>query len=239
VQSFASRLADQRRAARTGPATERAPLAVVGAGFGRTGTMSLKIALETLGFAPCYHMTELVNNPSHAGLWAAAGRGEPVDWAALFARYRATVDWPGCHYYRELMAAFPAAKVILTVRDPERWYDSVANTLYSLKTATDSYLAGRGAQAGTRPVVGYQNRIWDETFGGRFSDRQHAIEVFQRHNREVVDYVPSDRLLVYELGQGWQPLCALLGVSLPDEPFPHVNDTESFRDYNRDQLRPA
>jgi hypothetical protein len=238
VQSFAARLADQRRAAQDEPLAERAPLAVIGAGFGRTGTMSLKIALERLGFGPCYHMTEMVNNPSHAGLWSAAGRGEPVDWAALFGRYRATVDWPACHYYRELMAAFPAAKVILTVRDSERWYDSVANTLYSLKTATDSYLAGRG-QAGPRPPVVYQNRIWDETFSGRFTDRQYAIEVFQRHNREVMDYVPPDRLLVYELEQGWQPLCDLLGVQPPDETFPHVNDTRAFRDYNRAQLRPA
>lgn len=245
MQSFASRLGQQRRgsagatAARPSGIDERPPaLNVIGAGFGRTGTMSLKIAVEQLGLGPCYHMTEMVKNPSHPGLWSAAARGEPVDWSRLFARYRATVDWPGCHFYRELMAEFPAAKVILTIRDPDAWYDSVANTLYSLKTATDSRQAARGAGAnGPKPL--YENRIWTETFSGRFEDRRHAIEVFQRHNAEVRRTVPPDRLLVYQVSQGWQPLCDFLGVGQPELPFPRVNDTGAFRDYNRAELRPG
>lgn len=237
MQSFASRLRDQRAGQTpTRPAaTARQPLAVIGAGFGRTGTMSLKIALEKLGLGPCYHMTEMVKNPTHPALWAAAGRGEPVDWAALFGRYRATVDWPGCLYYRELMQAYPAAKVILTVRDADSWYDSVANTLYSLKTATDSQRAARG---GAEPVI-YSNRIWDDLFGGRFSDRQHTIDVYLRHNAEVARAVPPDRLLVYQVSEGWPPLCAFLGLAAPEQPFPRVNDTRAFRDYNRVQLGPA
>lgn len=240
MQSFASRLRDQRagrapQSAQRPAGTAGQALAVIGAGFGRTGTMSLKIALEKLGMSPCYHMTEMVKNPAHPALWAAAGRGEPVDWAALFGRYRATVDWPGCLYYRELMEFYPAAKVVLTVRDADSWYDSVAHTLYSLKNATDSRRAARGDQ---QPVI-YANRIWDELFGGRFSDRQHTIDVYLRHNAEVVRTVPPDRLLVYQVSEGWPPLCALLGLEAPAQPFPRVNDTQAFRDYNRAQLGPA
>jgi hypothetical protein len=234
VHSFASRLRSQRAGGTPVPDL-RQPLAVIGAGFGRTGTMSLKIALETLGLKPCYHMTEMVKNPTHPALWAAAGRGEPVDWAALFDRYRATVDWPGSLYYRELMVAYPAAKVILTVRDADTWYDSVANTLYSLKTATDSQRAARG---GREPVL-YANRIWDALFGGRFADREHTIEVYRRHNAEVARTVPADRLLVYQVSEGWPPLCEFLDLPVPPGPFPRVNDTQAFRDYNRARLGPA
>jgi Sulfotransferase domain len=248
VQSFASRLGNQRRGATPAteqsgskPAAERPSLAVIGAGFGRTGTMSLKLALEQLGLGPCYHMTEMVKNPSHPAQWSAAGRGEPVDWRQLFGRYRCTVDWPGCHFYRELMQEYPEAKVILTVRDPQSWYDSVANTLYSLKTATDSYLSARASSPdpAQKPSILYSNRIWDETFGGRFEDRDYAIEVFERHNAEVIASVGPDRLLVYQVSEGWQPLCTFLGIAEPDSPFPDVNSTKAFREYNRTQLRPV
>ena len=106
---------------------------VIGAGFGRTGTMSLKEALEELGFGPCYHAIELFENPAHAGLWEAAERGEPVDWDELLGGYEATVDWPGCTFYKDLMQAYPDAKVLLNVWDPERWYESAANTIYNIR----------------------------------------------------------------------------------------------------------
>lgn len=135
------------------------------------------------------------------------------------------------------MAAFPAAKVILTVRDPDRWYASVRDTLYSLKTATDDYPAGRAArgfEAGRKHFVFYENRIWEDLFGGRFDDRDHAVTVFQRHVADVQRHVPAERLLVYEVGQGWEPLCHFLRVPVPpEEPFPHLNDTAAFRTYNR------
>jgi hypothetical protein len=239
--SFAARLKRQRQAQEAGIAqpVARGPLGellVIGAGFGRTGTMSLKAALELLGFGPCYHMTEMASNPGHFRLWTAARDGEPVDWRRLYARYRATVDWPGCLYYRELMTAFPQAKVILTVRDAEHWYDSVRDTLYSLKTATDEAYRAAADAAGRRPVLQYENRIWTDTFAGRFEDREFAIGVYERHNQQVRDTVPADRLLEYRVSEGWQPLCGFLQASPPDQPFPRLNDTQAFRDYNRRAL---
>jgi hypothetical protein len=242
VRSFAARLADRRHGpaagADAGPAAELPPgrLDVIGAGFGRTGTMSLKLALEQLGFGPCYHMTEIVRNPSHARMWKMAESGQPVDWRVLFARYRAAVDWPACHYYQELMAAFPAAKIILTARDADRWYDSMANTLYSLKTAADERLAARQAMMGGPARPPEDNRIWAQVFDGRFTDRAHAIGVFRRHNAEVIDRVPAGRLLVYQVSEGWPALCDFLGVPVPAGPFPLINTTQSFREFNRAQL---
>jgi Sulfotransferase domain len=196
--------------------------------------MSLKLALEQLGFGPCYHMTEILKNPFHARLWRAADAGHRVDWAELFVRYRATVDWPACHYYRELMQEFPEAKVILTTRDPDQWYDSMANTLYSLKKATEARQANPDLGPVQVPYV--ENRIWHETFSGRFEDRQYATMAFQRHNAEVIDCVPAERLLVYRVAEGWRPLCEFLGVAQPDSLFPLINTTQSFREYNRYQL---
>jgi hypothetical protein len=104
-------------------------LEVIGAGFGRTGTKSLKAALEELGFDPCYHMSELFGHPEHVELWEAAARGKSVDWNELLGGYRATTDWPACSFYEELMQSYPDAKVILTLRDPNRWYESTYNTV--------------------------------------------------------------------------------------------------------------
>ena len=111
------------------------PLKVIGAGLGRTGTMSLKVALEGLGFDRCYHMVEVLAHPEHVRVWDAASRGEPVDWEALFRGYRATVDYPGCNFYQEYLRLYPEAKVILTVRDPGRWYDSARQTIYQASRA--------------------------------------------------------------------------------------------------------
>jgi hypothetical protein len=204
-------------------------LKIIGAGLGRTGTLSLKAALERLGFSKCYHMTEVFANPGHVQVWDAASRGEPVDWEGLFRGYQATVDWPGCNFYREYLRLYPEAKVILTTRDPDRWYDSARQTIYYVMNAFPRWII---------PLVPRMRRtwrmldrlIWDGMFRGRFEDRAHAIEVFNRHNEEVRRVVPPDRLLVYEVKEGWGPLCSFLGVSAPEcEPFPHLNDTEEFR----------
>lgn len=204
-------------------------LQVIGAGLGRTGTLSLKTALEQLGFSQCYHMTEIFAHPEHVPVWAAAGRGEPVDWEALFQGYRATVDWPGCNFYREFLERNPEARVILTVRDPERWYDSAKQTIYEVRTAFPSWARLVMPRMG-RFFAMVNALIWDGFFGGRFEDRAYAIELFQRHNEEVRRNVPADRLLVYEVKEGWRPLCEFLGVPIPEgQPFPHVNDTEEFR----------
>lgn len=209
------------------------PLQVIGAGFGRTGTTSLKAALETLGFGPCDHMSELFRDPEHARLWDAAVRGEIHDWEELFAGYGSTVDWPGCTFYEELMARYPDAKVLLTVRDPGRWYESAYSTIYNTRKPSLPLLVLYPAVMllpGMRRMIRLVNRLlWEETFHGNFRDRRHAIGVFEMHNRDVIERVPAERLLVYEVKEGWGPLCEFLGVDVPDEPFPHINDTETFR----------
>lgn len=248
MRTFATCLAARRHgvapaAGEVGPLTGpgRGRLEVIGAGFGRTGTMSAKIALEQLGFGPCYHMTEIVKNPFHARLWRMAHSGQPVDWAELFSNYRATMDWPACHYYRELMNEFADAKIILTIRDSGRWYESMTNTLYSLKTAADARLRIRQDRLGSVPgsvpaAAAPGNRIWRDTFSGDFGNREHAIAIYERHNAEVIRTVPADRLLVYRVSEGWPPLCEFLGVEVPQHAFPHVNTTQSFREYNSAEL---
>lgn len=199
-------------------------LKVIGAGFGRTGTLSLKHALETLGFVKCYHMMEVIQNPRHIRLWTEAHQGKPVDWDALFAGYQASVDWPACNLWGEQLEHFPRAKVILTLRDPDRWYESVMNTIYK-NTVLDSESPDekrRSFAAWTRQI------IWEPLFGDRMDDRAHAIDVFNRHNETVEASVPSDRLLVFSPGDGWGPLCRFLSADIPEEDYPHVNTTAQF-----------
>lgn len=208
---------------------------VIGAGFGRTGTKSLQVALDSLGYGPCYHMTEVFAHPEHIPLWEAAARGEEIDWEGIFSGYRATVDWPGAAFYERLMDAYPEAKVILTVRDPERWYESVRATIYNVRRTASSPLVRLAAlfiprlRHLRRAGLMVSGLAWDGTFGGRFEDREYAIETFNRLNEEVIRRVPEDKLLVYRVSEGWQPLCDFLGVEPPDEPFPRLNDTKSFR----------
>jgi hypothetical protein len=210
---------------------------VIGAGFGRTGTMSLKAALERLGFGPCYHMTEVFAHPEHADFWISAWRGEKVDWDGVLSGYGATLDWPACTFYEKLMERHPDARVILSLREPERWYASVRNTLYEMSVVIPrsplyrigysllSLLVFRGSRRANLP----DEIIWDGTFDGRFEDEACAIEVFERHNTEVQLRVPADRLLVYDVRQGWGPLCDFLGVAEPTEPFPRMNDAAQMR----------
>jgi hypothetical protein len=213
---------------------------VIGAGFGRTGTMSLKVALDELGFGPCYHMIELFGHPKHVELWEAAVEGRPVDWEELFDGYSATTDWPACSFYQELMERYPDAKIILTVRDPDGWYESTYNTIYGMRRLASSPIfrlvglfrpgMGRAAQMNDR-------LIWEDTFGGSLEDRERAIKVFERHNEEVKDRVPAEKLLIYEVKEGWGPLCEFLEEEVPeDKPFPHLNDTETFRRMIRKRL---
>lgn len=209
---------------------------VIGAGFGRTGTLSLKVALELLGFGPCYHMTEVFEHPEHAGLWQAAWRGEPVDWDAFLGDYGATVDWPACAFHAELMEEYPDAKVILTVRDPESWYRSVRNTIYEISVVVPRRRLSRPVFALMGLFFDISMRvdmareiIWDGTFDNRFEDKTYAMEVFDRHTEEVKRRVPPEKLLVHEVKEGWGPLCSFLGVEEPEEPFPRLNDTAEFR----------
>jgi hypothetical protein len=194
---------------------------VIGAGFGRTGTMSLKVALEGLGFGPCYHMVEVFEHPEHVSLWEAATRGEPLDWEKIFGSYQAAVDWPTAAFYKELMKVYPEAKVLLTIRDPEKWYESTKHTIYKTTEAPDP-----------SPMLRMATKlVWEQTFDGNFEDRRYAMEVFKRHNEEVKKHVPPERLLVYDVKDGWKLLCEFLGVEVPEEKsFPRLNDTEAFKE---------
>jgi hypothetical protein len=214
-------------------------LKVIGAGFGRTGTTSLKAALDRLGFGPCYHMTEVFAHPDHAEFWSSAWRKEPVDWEGVLGNYEATLDWPACVFYEEIMQRHPEAKVLLSVRDPERWYQSTRTTIYDLSMLLDGSPIARwifgaitlltfGGFAGRKSSM-VNDIIWDGTFDGRFEDEAYATEVFERHNEEVRRRVPPERLLVYEVGEGWGPLCEFLGVPEPEEPFPTLNDAAQLR----------
>lgn len=198
-------------------------LKVIGAGFGRTGTKSLKTALELLGFGRCYHMVEVMRNPSHLRRWADIMQGGQADWDSLFRGYQAATDWPVAAYYKDLMNVYPDAKVILTIRDPERWHRSVMNTLYQ---------AGRGFFGRFTRIIpsvhqflnAMEKAIWQDVFHNRLEDKAHAVEVFQNHIEEVKHVVPKERLLIFEARQGWEPLCSFLNVPVPiDKPYPHKN----------------
>lgn len=196
---------------------------VIGTGFGRTGTLSTKKALERIGFGPCHHMEEAIRHPSQFQHLAAHLRGEAVDWSQAFAGYRAQVDFPGACIWRELLATFPDAKVLHTVRDPERWYESTLDTIYPARTMIAPW-ARRALPFIDRAFVINEAMIWNGLFEGRFEDRRRAIEIYEARTAEVIDAVPPERLLVFDVAQGWEPLCRFLDVPVPTEPFPHVND---------------
>ncbi len=202
------------------------PLEIIGAGFGRTGTNSLKLALEHLGFGPCHHMFEVRDNPELLPDWEAAARGEAVDWDHVFRGYRSQVDFPGARYWRELALHFPAAKVILSVRDADDWFDSVQATIAP-------FLSARGTHPSPHvnaiAEMGYQTVVV-QVFNNRMSERDYATRVFREHVAEVQSTIPSDRLLTFDLRDGWQPLCAFLEVKVPDIPFPRTNSSKAFAD---------
>lgn len=206
-------------------------LDVIGVGLGRTGTSSLKTALERLGFGPCHHMKELIEHPELIPVWQRLAAGERPDWEEVFRGYRSTTDWPAVSFWRDLIRAYPEAKVILTVRDPERWYASVRNSIYRSAEHPDDpdVVAATRAMphlADQQALV--RDLIWDGDFDGRFEDQAYATSVFEQHAAAVREEVPPERLLVLDVRDGWAPLCDFLGVAVPDEPFPHENDSAEF-----------
>jgi hypothetical protein len=201
---------------------------VIGAGFGRTGTLSLKAALELLGFAPCYHMYELLGHLDHAPHWNAANAGDADSLRTPLEGYRATVDWPGCVLWRELCDTYPDAKVVLSVRPAERWYASFRETVGAL--------VGRGMPPGMPDQFLPMARVAEEivrerSFGADFDldDADRIIAAYEAHNAAVRAGVPAARLLVFDVAEGWEPLCAFLGAPVPDAEFPNVNDREQFK----------
>lgn len=205
---------------------------LIGAGYGRMGTMSLKAALELVGHGPCFHMVDLLRDPSLLPPWARAAAGERVDWAEALDGWESSVDWPGCTFWEQHYETFPDAKVLLNVRDPDAWYRSCLTTIYEAKEmAARGELAGNTERAPSGEVMAMINDIiWNGTFHGRFLDKEYALSVLDAHVAEVREKVPADRLLVFDVKQGWGPLCDFLEVPVPDEPFPHLNDTAAFRE---------
>jgi hypothetical protein len=193
---------------------------VIGAGFGRTGTMSMQAALDLLGYR-CYHMKEITEAPGHlqASHEFVSGRAR-MDWKTLFESYEATVDFPACIYYRELLQEFPNANVVLNVRDPERWYQS----FLTLQQTTDRFRVFRFVPRARR-FLNFVDLLLGKAFDGRPRDHDHCLTVFNRHNQEVQEHVPRERLLVFRVQEGWEPLCKFLGCEVPEGiPFPHLNE---------------
>jgi hypothetical protein len=208
-------------------------LKVIGAGLGRTGTMTLKTALEQLGLGPCHHMIEVFANvATQAPFWRAAAAGDAVDWDAGLAGYNSSVDWPSAHFYRQLAAHYPDAKVILSRRDPERWYESMSETILKAMTMP-VFSAPDGGEA---PMHFARMIIYDQTFGGDLS-KANVITAFERHNAEVIATIPPERLLVFEAAHGWAPLCGFLGVPVPETPFPRTNSREEFWTHREAPMR--
>ena len=192
------------------------PLKVIGTGFGRTGTDSMREALTILGYGPCHHMFEVNANREQKTRWRAMVAGGPRDWESLLEGYTACVDWPSAHYWRELIAANPEARVILTWRSPESWWNSISETLLKVDSSDPASLG--------------HALIATQVFGGRMTDRGHAIAVYRAHVEAVMTEVPPGRLLVHRIGDGWPSLCAHLGVAVPDLPFPRANAADAFHD---------
>ena len=193
-------------------------LKVIGAGYPRTGTSSLKLALEQLGFGPCHHMREIIMDPPSAALWVQAADGHP-DWEAIFEGYQSCTDAPGCTFWRELADYYPDAKVLLSVRDPDDWFDSTQATVFSDQM--------RGLGSGS-PLEAFFAKVIAREFGEHIHDRAFMLAQFERRRQEVIAAIPAPRLLVYDVREGWAPLCAWLGVPVPEAAFPHANTREEM-----------
>jgi hypothetical protein len=211
-------------------------LQVIGSGVGRTGTHSLKLALEQLGFNKCYHMMELFQHPEGLIYFQKAERGEAVDWDKLFEGYKSAVDYPVAKYYKQLIAAYPKAKIIHTIRDAESWYQSAVETIFWATKPS----AGRMLKLLIKmpfsstirkrlPILKFDGEMMDNIFGRNLKDKQEVIRRYNAINEETLNYLPKDRSLVYEVKQGWEPLCNFLNVPVPATPFPKSNVRDEFK----------
>lgn len=196
---------------------------VIGSGFGRTGTLSLKAALEILGFAPCYHMQEVIKRPSHIKKWQQIAHGHSIPWHSIFHNFQATVDYPASIFYRELLDAYPEAKVVHTVRNPERWYNSTKETIFRSMDGLPGWAARLVWPLG-QFIDMQEQLIWQGVFNGRFPNRPYAIQRFHDYTEAVKQHVPPEKLLIFQVKEGWEPLCKFLEVPVPNVPFPHIND---------------
>ena len=195
---------------------------VIGAGLGRTGTNSLKIALEMLLDGPCYHMFELFQRPQDVATWQAAVQDEPVDWTAFMQGWSACVDWPAAPFFDQLAQAFPDALVLLSVRDPTDWFQSASQTIFALMQK-----APRENQNPIQRLVESQLEKW---MTSDIENEAEMIASFERHSARVRALIPKDRLIEWIPGDGWEPLCEALKMPTPSQPFPHANAGTDFRE---------
>ncbi len=193
-------------------------LDIVGAAFPRTGTFSLKLALERLGFGPCHHMAEVLAHPETAPLWIAAADGAP-DWDTIFKDYHSCVDAPSCFFWRQIWSAYPGARVILTERDPEEWFASTQATVFSPMWR---------ARTAKMPLKDFFNKIIN-SMGENMHNHDFMVARYREYCDEVKRTVPGDQLLVLKIGEGWERLCRFLGVDVPEEPYPKSNTREELK----------
>lgn len=212
-------------------------LKVIGTGFGRTGTMSLKLALEELGFGNCYHMYELIKHPEELSYWEKAKKGEPVNWDELFTGYQSAVDFPAILFYEDLIKKYPEAKIIHTTREAESWYKSFRDTIL---WAVDPPFFRILKMAISLPfskhrrkflnVLKFNGKVMDEMFGKETKyDKDHMIKIYNQYNEKVLNTIPKERSIVFDVKSGWEPLCKFLNVPVPSTPFPKVNSSEEFK----------
>lgn len=215
------------------------PLEVIGAGLSRTGTLSLKLALEKLGFGPCFHMMEFIR-PEYEPrrmLWERAMDGEKPDWEAIFAGFSSAVDMPTCLYYRKLSLAYPQAGVILTVRDPATWYQSSIATVWADGPSGQTGASGGGERAARLRAA----NLREVGFNILEDPRNEPLTTahFNRYSQQVKQDIPPERLLVFDVGEGWEPLCTFLRVPIPQTPFPRENPAAEFQTRFSSAPRPA
>jgi Sulfotransferase domain len=208
---------------------------VIGAGLPRTGTLSQKVALEMLGLGPCYHMVNVLTDLPMSAHWEAAMDGE-ADWEEIFGEHRSTVDWPGAFFYRELAGAYPDAKVVLSVREPEAWEKSMRDTIWDVLYGNSTMAHFSKVRERVDPdwlaYIELMKRMWaaQGVFSGADLRPGQLAHSIARYQQTVERNIPRDRLLVWNVAQGWEPLCRFLDIDVPDAPFPRLNDSKMFID---------
>jgi hypothetical protein len=198
-------------------------LKVIGAGLGRTSTNSLRVALERLLGSPCHHMFEVMEHPEQVPGWQRAADGEEVDWPSMYCGYAAAVDWPTAAYWKELGEVFPQAIILLSTRDPEKWWKSASETIFPSIMRTDDEPQHNARREMIRTMLA-------RTFSDDLTDKDKCVAAFLAHNDEVRRSVPADKLVEWKVEEGWAPLCNALGVPIPEEPFPRTNDKAGFQE---------
>ncbi len=200
-------------------------LSVIGSGFGRTGTRSLKDALEHLGFGPCHHMEEVLPSLEQINFWQAVANGQRCDWERAFKGFSSQVDWPGAHVWRELAEAYPDAKVIHSMRPDDSWWTSFSGTIGKFLAIYPEMNMPPQVRVMSDVIM---ELIGMQTFAGQFGDKDKALTAYHQREADVREAIPADRLLIFDVAQGWEPLCDFLGVPVPSTPFPRTNDRHDF-----------